>query len=248
MKITFLGTSHGVPSAERFCSCVMIESGGAYYLIDAGAPVVELLLRYGVDMHDVRAVFTTHIHGDHTAGIPHLADLFNWYYTDCAVDLYLTEQPLIDATKALIAASDPHGTLATERVRFHLTDPVAGYADEHIRIDYIPTAHMGSDHASYAILVTEGNRRVLFSGDLSGKLKAADVPAILAEEPLDAFVCELAHFGIAELQPYLEACRAKAVYFTHVYPLAKYEDIHRLSGKLPFAIHTPTDGDTVEIG
>ena len=27
MKITFLGTSHGVPSRDRFCSCVMLELG-----------------------------------------------------------------------------------------------------------------------------------------------------------------------------------------------------------------------------
>ena len=29
MKITFLGSSHGVPSAERYCSCTMIEVNGS---------------------------------------------------------------------------------------------------------------------------------------------------------------------------------------------------------------------------
>ena len=41
MNITFLGTSHGVPSAERYCSCTMIEVGGATYFIDCGAPLTE---------------------------------------------------------------------------------------------------------------------------------------------------------------------------------------------------------------
>ena len=39
MKITFLGTSHGVPAADRYCSCTMLEVNGAHYFIDAGAPL-----------------------------------------------------------------------------------------------------------------------------------------------------------------------------------------------------------------
>ena len=63
MKITFLGTSHGVPAANRFCSSYMIEAGNAVYLVDAGAPVADLVLRQGREITDVRAIFTTHIHG-----------------------------------------------------------------------------------------------------------------------------------------------------------------------------------------
>ena len=47
MKITFLGTSHGVPAKDRFCSGYMIEAGDATYLVDAGAPVADLVLRHG---------------------------------------------------------------------------------------------------------------------------------------------------------------------------------------------------------
>ena len=42
MRIKFLGTSHGYASAERYCSCTMIETGGSIYYIDAGAPVYPL--------------------------------------------------------------------------------------------------------------------------------------------------------------------------------------------------------------
>ena len=69
MKITFLGTSHGVPARDRFCSCVMLESNGAIYLIDAGAPAVELMLQNGKKIADFRALFTSHTHMDHTVGL-----------------------------------------------------------------------------------------------------------------------------------------------------------------------------------
>jgi len=35
MKILFLGTSHGVPEANRRCSCTMIEIGDKRYFVDS---------------------------------------------------------------------------------------------------------------------------------------------------------------------------------------------------------------------
>ena len=66
MKITFVGTSHGVPEKNRYCTCIMLESGGAIYFIDAGAPIVDFLVNNGKSVNDLRAVFTTHVHSDHT--------------------------------------------------------------------------------------------------------------------------------------------------------------------------------------
>ena len=58
MKITFIGTSHGVPAADRYCSCTMIESGNSVYFIDGGAPMIDELLRHGRHPDEVRAVST----------------------------------------------------------------------------------------------------------------------------------------------------------------------------------------------
>lgn len=248
MKLTFVGTSHGVPEKERYCSCTMIESGGARYFIDAGAPLGELVKRCDWDIREIRAVFTTHVHADHTVGIPHFADLINWFYKEAAVDFYITEQPLIDAIKGLILAMEPGSTLKEDRVRFHLTDPTVDWEDENLKLHYIPTKHLPEGHPSYAILVTEkaSGSRVLFSGDLSIRLEKSDVPTILAEEELDAFVCEMAHFSAEALKPYLDACRAKNLFFTHVAPAKKFEDIEALKPGYRFEIHTPADGDSVE--
>ncbi len=241
MKITFLGTSHGVPAADRFCSSVMLECGGAVYLIDAGAPVAKELMRFGKSLHQLRAAFTTHAHGDHTVGLVQLCDLINWYFTDCAADVYVTEQPHIDAIKAMIITGGTP-TIDETRVRFHIPSEGVVYEDEHIRVEYIRTAHMP---ISYAILVTEvmTARRILFGGDFSNELRARDIPAVICE-PINAFVCELAHFGIPHLEPYLVDCRAAQIMFTHVWPLQKYADIETLKGKYPFEIYTPNDGDS----
>ena len=51
MKITFWGTSHGVPAHDRYCSCTLIESGDVFYLIDCGAPAVDLIHRNHLDIN-----------------------------------------------------------------------------------------------------------------------------------------------------------------------------------------------------
>ena len=241
MKITFLGTSHGVPSRDRFCSCVMLESGGSVYLIDAGAPAVELMLQYGKNIADFRALFTSHTHMDHTVGMIHLIGLMSWHYTESKADFFITEKAHIDSTKQWILTS---GVREVDESRLHFHVPTEGlvYEDENIKVEYIPTMHM--EH-SYAILVTEGNKRVLFGGDFSYKLKKQDVPALIKEE-LDGFVCELAHFNLPILAPYLQECRAKRVFFVHA-KQKHYADVEETKGSYPFEILTPADGDCFEV-
>lgn len=246
MKITFLGTSHGVPAADRYCSCTMLESGNSVYLIDAGAPVIDCLLRVGKRVDELRSVFITHVHGDHTHGVFNLIDLMNWYYRESTADFYFPERALVDLTEQTVKTLSCI-PLDTSRMRLHYVDRTFAYEDENIRVDYFPTAHIDANHPTYSILVTEGSTRVLFSGDLSGGLVKKDVSAIISEEELDLFVCEMAHFGMREISPYLDTCKAKRVYFNHVFPLEKYNDIEAAKSKYSFEIGTPQDGDVLEL-
>ncbi len=242
MKITFIGTSHGVPAADRFCSCYMVEAGGKIYLVDAGAPAVDMILRYGGDVNDLAALFTTHVHSDHTSGMIHLLSLMNWYYKNSSGDFFITEQNHIDSTIRWIETSGDGGF---DRNRLRLKVPAAGvvFEDENVRVEYIPTKHIPN---SYAILISSGEKKVLFGGDFSHWLAKDDVPAVIQEE-IDLFVCEMAHFTAEQISPYLAKCRAKTVAFTHVYPIDKYNDIEGMKGKYPFKIITPRDGDKIEI-
>ncbi len=244
MKITFIGTSHGVPAADRYCSSIMLECDDAVYFMDAGAPISNELLRHGKSMAQVRAVFTTHVHGDHTVGLFQFCDLINWYFRDASADVYVTEQALVDLIKqSIIVTGTP--TVDESRVRFHVPTEGQVYDDEHIRVEYIRTAHCP---VSYAILVTEipTGRRILFGGDFSNGLHAADIPAVIRED-IDGFVCEMAHFDVSHITPYLADCHTHRLWFTHVFPLEKYDAIENLKGKYPFDILTPADGDAYEI-
>ena len=43
MKITFIGSSHGVPEPHRKCTCIMLEVGENVYFIDMGTSAIDAL-------------------------------------------------------------------------------------------------------------------------------------------------------------------------------------------------------------
>ncbi len=248
MKITFMGTSHGVPSAERHCSSTMIETNGVAYLIDAGAPITDTVLRAGVAFEQVRGIFTTHCHGDHVNGLFHFLDLSNWYWKKSDYDVYLTSQAVIDVLHQAREAVSPGAKFPYERLRLHLATPDTVFEDENIKLAYVPTLHMGEGHLTAGFDIEIDGKRILFTGDMSRNLSADDFPKVAFEKEYDLIVCELAHFGIPELTPYLDRVKTKRFAFTHASE-RKFGDIAELaaSGKYPFEILHPNDGDVLEI-
>lgn len=246
MKIVFLGTSHGVPTAERACSAALIEVGGAIYYVDAGTAMTERTLAAGRRLENIRAVFNTHCHSDHILGAVHLVDLFNWYYKELSIDLYLPEQSVIDGIKGLVSATTR--PIDEERIRFHAVGAGEIYRDENITVSLYPTRHLEcAGRPSFGVLIEGEGKRVYFSGDMSQWLAANDFPTEIVGSGLDLFVTEFAHFRAEHLLPHLDGIKAKAVAFNHVYPLESYEDIERIRGKYPFEIITPDDMTEIEI-
>ena len=214
MKLTFLGTSHGVPAADRFCSCAMLQTGGRVYLIDAGAPVADLLIRYGIPYSDLRAIFTTHAHGDHTNGLLGLCDLSNWYFGKADYDVFLTEQALADALKTIIAVQGP--ALDEKRIRLHVMGAGPVYSDENLSVTAVPTRHINNgERPSYAYIIECEGKRLIFTGDLHQN-DAADFPQIAKDEASDAIICEQAHFSVDTIFAHLRECPTKQVWMNHV--------------------------------
>lgn len=224
MKITFLGTSHGLPDTDRYCSSILLEVGERAYLIDGGAPVADLLLRRGIPYGKIRALFNTHLHSDHILGSLPLLSLINWYYREATITAYLPEEAGCRLITDLLILSD--GTFDADRVRLVPYDASFRYADGVIDLTPIPTRHMaGVGRPSYAFLIRAEGKAVLFSGDFCGDL--SDFPEILYREPVDLFVTECAHFSVEALVDKLRGTDRPAlcarVAVTHIHPMETKE-------------------------
>lgn len=69
IRVTFLGTSGSTPTKERNLPAVALEYEGDTLLFDCGEGTQRQMMRYGVNMSKVRAIFVSHMHGDHFFGI-----------------------------------------------------------------------------------------------------------------------------------------------------------------------------------
>ena len=105
MKLTFIGTSHGVPETNRRCSSCILEVNRSYYLFDMGTQVVEDLRKRSIAIDDVRLVICSHPHGDHTDGLISFVDLVNWYFKSADPLSLLPDSRLIPPLCAWISAT-----------------------------------------------------------------------------------------------------------------------------------------------
>ena len=74
MDLLFLGTSSGTPTRARNVSGLgLLEGNGkGWYLIDCGEATQHQVLRTPLSLSALRAIFITHVHGDHCFGLPGL--------------------------------------------------------------------------------------------------------------------------------------------------------------------------------
>ncbi len=74
MNLTFLGTSAGQPTRERNVTALAIglDNERDWYLVDCGEATQHRLLLTPHSLARLRAIFITHVHGDHCFGLPGL--------------------------------------------------------------------------------------------------------------------------------------------------------------------------------
>ena len=225
MKITFLGTSHGITEKNQFCSSALVSTGGKHYLVDAGAPVLTLLKNHDIPLEDVAGVFITHSHHDHFMGLAVLTQQVNEFsqFKDVAFPVYVPDEEDYHRMFAFIFG-DPafHGRL-DYRNYGGMTDPFGDRArrisavifdDGNLKVTAIPVDHYKNAHAF--LLEAEG-RRIVFTGDLVEGMP--DYPAIISEVEMDVVVTEGAHTKLnqPETMELLKQSRTKTLVITHRY-------------------------------
>lgn len=249
MKITFLGTCHGYPEKNRDYPSILVEVGNSAYLIDAGGDVAGALIDRGIGFDSLRAVFITHVHGDHMNGLVNLVAIVSVpHYAPIAnISYYLPEKRGVLGVKNYVNRLD--GGFDSDKNKFFVYNEGTVYEDENIKLTAVPTGHLlDRGYPAYGFILESEGRRVMFSGDLSPNLKHNDFPDIVKREVFDLFVLELAHFDFEVVRPHLSDCLAKRVFINHVkFPSERIPllDEENKSGKFPFEIIGANDGDTV---
>jgi len=72
IRIVVLGSGGAVPAPDRNLTSIAMRYEGEVYLFDCGEGTQRQMMKYGISYAKVKAIFISHLHGDHIFGIPGL--------------------------------------------------------------------------------------------------------------------------------------------------------------------------------
>ena len=88
INVTILGAASAKPTAYGLPSAQVVNCNEQYYLVDAGEGVQQQMFRLGINPLRLRAVFISHLHGDHCFGLFPLISTLGLYGRKTPLTIY----------------------------------------------------------------------------------------------------------------------------------------------------------------
>lgn len=225
MKLTFLGTSHGLTEKGHFCSSYAVTVGEKTYLVDAGAPITGLLQNYDILYESVAGIFITHMHHDHYIGLVEYIIKMNHFkqYKEVYTPVFAPDKEEVLRGVLPYFYGDPDGghVLVTRYGAGRVFD------DGTVRVTAIKNDHLPQN--SYSLLVEAEGKRVLFMGDLSRDYHEFAAVLAAAGGHFDVLLMEAAHDRLDQPQHMENFIRADAgtLVITHRSPVKNDDETIR---------------------
>ena len=178
-QVVVLGTGTPNPDPDRSGPAVAIIVNGHSYLVDCGPGIIRRAAAAtrngvpGLDMKDLRIVFITHLHSDHTLGYPDL--IFTpWVLERTAHLAAYGPSGLEEMTKNILAAWKKdiavrsegleHANATGYLVDVHEIQPGVVYKDENVTVTAFLVKH-GSWDQAFGYRFQTPDRTIVISGD-----------------------------------------------------------------------------------
>jgi ribonuclease Z len=172
-RVILLGTGNPNPEPDRMGPAVAVVSGERVYVVDCGTGVVRRAAQAGIKMEQLTRAFMTHLHSDHTIGLPDL--IFTPAVTGRTEPLELYGPPGLRAMTADVMKAwqedmqirlhglepaVPSGYI----VNAHDVKPGPIYRDDTVRVTAIAVNH-GSWRYAYGYRFEAPGKVIVLSGD-----------------------------------------------------------------------------------
>jgi ribonuclease BN (tRNA processing enzyme) len=164
MNLTVLGTGTIAFSPTRSCAGYYVEAGAARILMDCGSGTTRRLAELGINRESVSHVMLSHFHIDHHADLPSI--IFSWKYgqlppRSAPVDV-IGPGGTADLLQKLAVAYGEWVTAPGYEVRITELAPGATLDVGGATLGCTKVPHTPE---SMAYSITEGGRRLVYSGD-----------------------------------------------------------------------------------
>lgn len=176
-KVTLLGTGYPAPLMNRFGPSTLVEAGETRLLFDCGRGILQRIYQIDNNPTDFDKLFLTHLHSDHTTGIPDLW-IGGYLYRRRNLPLRIwgpkgTKQMLEYIQKAYAVDLKVRSarTLETPKrigLELHVNDITEGlvYDENDVKVTAFNVNHFYyTNEPSYGYRVDFDDRSVVISGD-----------------------------------------------------------------------------------
>lgn len=156
MSVTFLGTAAARFTPGVNTASLLVRVGPERLLVDCGVGTVRQIHRAGCSVQELSAVFLTHWHPDHVAGLPRLIRHAGARARTMPLRIYAPAAPLSARCLLWLMAARQ-----LPYVRIGHPEPVTF---DHVQVSPVPADHGPLAHA-WVFEERHGGRRVVVSGD-----------------------------------------------------------------------------------
>lgn len=161
-KLCFLGTGGSVATEERDNTSLLISTEEALVLVDCPGGVVQKIKKCKFDPRRVTSILITHIHPDHTYGLPSF--VHSLMLDECLIDLYGSEEAIRFCQNLLDLFRLREERIKT-RVRFLNAEQNKNYRlSPSLTFSALRVPHDSSSLA-YDLRFEKGKKTLIYSGD-----------------------------------------------------------------------------------
>lgn len=170
-RVILLGTGTPIPDVERSGPAVAIVVNDTPYLVDCGTGVVRRAVAAGLEPSQLRTAFITHLHSDHTIGLPDLI-LTTWVQGRFEPMEVYGPKGTKDMTQHIVAAWREDIEMRTKGLEYLTPTAVnpheisAGliYQDRNVKVKAFPVKH-GAWAQAFGYRFETPDRTIVISGD-----------------------------------------------------------------------------------
>ena len=244
MKLHILGCGDAFGSGGRNNSGYLVDAGERIFLLDCGPTTLLAMKRAGFSPRRLDAIFLSHLHGDHCAGLPFFF-LEYLYESPRAKPLHVAG-PLGSEEKTRALFQLMYGGLAGSKklppVVFDVLEPEGQKNILGIEVFPFRVPHQ-VDELSLGLKIAYQGKRLLYSGD-----SAWTDLFITHAQGADLFLCECSfferetdnHMNYRKIQENLPRLECKRLVLTHM-----GEEMLARGGEVP--VQLAEDGMVIEI-
>lgn len=190
MKLRILGCGDAFGNGGRNQSSYLIEATDRLFLLDCGATSLLAMKKLAIDSGQLDAIFLSHLHGDHFAGLPFF--FIEYLYEKRREKPLHVAGPVGTEEKArglfdlMYGKGSNSGDLTA--TSFHILEPGRTSTIQEIEVFSFRVPHQVNE-ISLALKVSYNGKHILFSGD------SAWTDAFLEHaRGVDVFICECTYY------------------------------------------------------